>query len=35
MPSFETSNPVGAVAVILAVRLDPEIEKLCGVDVVP
>jgi hypothetical protein len=35
VPSFETSNPVGAVATRFAVRLLPEILKLCAVEGVP
>ena len=35
MPSLETSNPVGAVAVILAVRLAPLMLKVCAAEAVP
>ena len=35
VPSAETSNPVGAVATRFAVRLLPEIMKLCAVEAVP
>ena len=35
VPSAETSNPVGAVAIKLAVKLVPETLKLCTTDEVP
>ena len=35
VPSLESSKPVGAVATRFAVRLLPEILKLCAVEAVP
>jgi hypothetical protein len=35
VPSFETSNPVGAVATIGAVKSVPETENVCTADATP